>query len=104
MIVVTDRGSPVGELRPMQPAATEEQEQLDALVASGLLAPRIRTGLAERDPVTAEDVDLSGAIREGREERLYSHGGGVPDSLCSAGDGTEPDFRMNPAAIRSLPE
>jgi len=103
-IVVTDRGSPVAELRPVQPAATEEQEQLDALVASGLLAPRIRTGLAERDPVTAEDVDLSGAIREGREERLYSHSGGVPDSLCSAGDGTEPDFRMNPAAIRSLPE
>ena len=70
MIVVTDRGSPVGELRPVQPAATEEQEQLDALVASGLLAPRIRTGLAERDPVTAEDIDLSGAIQEEREGRL----------------------------------
>lgn len=69
-IVVTDRGSPVAEVRPVQPAATEEQEWLDALVASGLLAPRTRTGLAEREPVTVEDGDLAGAIREGREERL----------------------------------
>ena len=69
-IVVTDRGLPVAELRPVQRAATEEQEWLDALVASGLLAPRTRTGVAVREPVTVEDGDLAGAVREGREERL----------------------------------
>ena len=69
-IVVTDRGSPVAELRPVQPAATEDEQRLDALVASGLLAPRTRTGLAEREPATVEDGDLAGAVRDGREERL----------------------------------
>jgi len=69
-IVVTDRGAPVAELRPLQPAATDEQERLDTLVASGLLAPRTRTGLAERDPVMVAGADLTGAVREGREERL----------------------------------
>ena len=68
-IVVTDRGAPVAELRPVQPAATEEQERLDALVASGLLAPRTRTRLAVREPSPVENGDLEGAIREEREDR-----------------------------------
>ncbi|MCY4453113.1 MAG: hypothetical protein OXC01_14275 [Immundisolibacterales bacterium] len=67
--MVTDRGAPVTELRAVQPAVTEEQARLDALVASGLLAPRTSSTLADREPVTVEDVDLAGAIREERKER-----------------------------------
>ena len=61
-IVVTDRGTPAAELRPVQPAVTEEQERLDALVASGLLAPRTRTWLAKREPSSGENVDLTAAL------------------------------------------
>ena len=68
-IVVTDRGTPVAELRPVQAAVTEEQESLDALVASGLLAPRTRTRLAKRDPSSVKNVNLEGAIREECEDR-----------------------------------
>lgn len=69
-IVVTDRGTPVAELRPVPLAATEEQERLDTLVAAGLLAPRMSARLAEREPVFVEDGALSAAIREEREERF----------------------------------
>ena len=65
--MVPDRGEPVAELRPVQPAATVEQERLYALVASGLLAPRTRTALAEREPAAVENSDLAGAIREERD-------------------------------------
>ena len=68
-IVVTDHGTPVAELRPVQPPTMDEQGRLDALVASGLIAPRTRTGLAERVPVSVEDGDLAGAVFEDREER-----------------------------------
>ena len=61
-IVVTDRGTPVAELRPVQPAVAEEQERLDALVASGLLAPRTRTRIAKRDPASVKNVDLTAAL------------------------------------------
>lgn len=61
-IVVTDRGTPVAELRSVQPAGAEEQERLDALVASGLLAPRTRTRLAKRDPSSVKNVALTAAL------------------------------------------
>ena len=61
-IVVTDRGTPVAELRPVRAAVTEEQESLDALVASGLPAPRTRTRLARRDPSSVKNVDLMSAL------------------------------------------
>ena len=69
-IVVTDRGSPVAELRPVPPAATKEHERLDALVAAGLLAPRTSSRLTEREPASVEDGDLASAIREERKERF----------------------------------
>ena len=68
-IVVTDHGAPVAELRSVQPPATEEQNRLDALVSSGLIAPRTRTGLVERAPESVEDGDLAGAVLEDRDER-----------------------------------
>ena len=67
--MVTDHGTPVAELRPVQPPATEEQDRLDALVSSGLIVPRTRTGLVERAPEPVEDGDLAGAVLEDREER-----------------------------------
>ena len=61
-IVVTDRGTPPAERRPVQPAVTEEQEGLDALVTSGLLAPRTHTRLAKRDPSSVKNVDPTAAL------------------------------------------
>ncbi len=69
-IVVTDRGAPIAELRPLPPGASKEQERLDVLVSAGLLAPRTRPRLVEREPAIVPDGDLSAAIREEREERI----------------------------------
>ena len=69
-IVVTDRGTPIAELRPLPLGASAEQERLDALVAAGLLTPRTHPRLAEREPAIVRDGDLSAAIRKEREERI----------------------------------
>ena len=57
--MASDRGTPVAELRPVQPAVTEEQERLDALVGSGLVAPRTLSRLAKRDRSSVKIVKLT---------------------------------------------
>ena len=69
-IVVTDRGTPIAELRPLPPVTTEAHERLGALVASGLLAPRVSSRLVEREPASVTGGDLASAIHEEREERF----------------------------------
>ena len=70
-IVVTDRGKPVAELRSVTPAATDEEAQLQELVASGLVAPRTGERLSERrKPIRLAGPQLSETIVEDREDRF----------------------------------
>ena len=70
-IVVTDRGKPVAELRAVAPAKTEEEAQLQKLVASGLLAPPTGSKLTRRKrPIRIDGPSLSEAISEDREDRI----------------------------------
>ncbi len=69
-IVVTDRGRPIAELRPIAPAATDEEAQLLKLGALGLVSPRKRTTLPERKRVRIAGKPLSETIVEDREDRV----------------------------------
>ncbi len=68
-LVVTDRGEPVAELRPLEGAAAEEAG-LRALEALGILT---RTGDGRLTPFRALQSTgrpASDAVREGREDRF----------------------------------
>lgn len=68
ILVITERGLPVAELRPAEPAGSDEAESLARLLALGVL-----TRLSERplDPLApvAVDIALARAVAEEREER-----------------------------------
>jgi prevent-host-death family protein len=67
-IYVTDRGRPVAELRPVSQAGTDEETELQTLVASGLVAPRRSASLSEPAPrIRLRGVPLSQTIREDRD-------------------------------------
>ena len=69
-LIVTDRGRPVAELKPILAMADGEQGRLDELVALGLLTRKSRTTLARIKPTHAEGTSLSTAVIEEREDRL----------------------------------
>lgn len=70
-ILVTDRGEPIAELRPLRQASTTEEERLSELAAAGLLAPRSRKGLTERKtPIRIKGRPISETISEDREDRF----------------------------------
>lgn len=68
-IVVTERGRPVAELRPIATAGGEEEARLDELAALGI----VRRGsgpLAEWTPLPLAGPGLAAAIDEDREDRF----------------------------------
>ena len=69
-IVVTDRGRPIAELRPIASAATDEEARLLELGALGLVSPRKRTTFPERRRVRIAGKPLSETIVEDREDRI----------------------------------
>ncbi len=69
-IVVTDRGRPIAELRSIAAAATDEEARLQELGALGLVSPRKRTTLPERQRVRIAGKPLSETIIEDREDRV----------------------------------
>lgn len=69
-IVVTDRGEPVAELRPIVLAETGDTAQLDRLVALGRLSRSSKAPLAPFRPIRHQGPSLSRAIVEDREDRL----------------------------------
>ena len=70
-ITVTDRGTPVAELRAVVPAESDAEARLQELVASGLLAPRTGKKLTQRRrPVRLAGPPLSETIVEDREDRF----------------------------------
>jgi prevent-host-death family protein len=68
-LVVTDRGQPVAELRPLS-AATGDAAVLAGLEARGIVRRPTRNGLAPFRPIVARGEPLSTAVIEDREDRV----------------------------------
>jgi prevent-host-death family protein len=70
VILVTERGRPVAELRPLPKAATDEEERLLDLAARGLVT--LGTGqLAQSvEPVPVRGGSIADTIVEDREDRF----------------------------------
>jgi len=68
-IVVTERGRPVAELRPVPVAKGEEEARLDELAALGVLQ-RGSGPLAPFEPVRLEGRPLSATLLDEREDRF----------------------------------
>ena len=68
LIVVTDRGKPVAEVR--RPGPRSETDEIDArlatLAAEGLIVLPRTSGLERFEPVEREGIDLSAAVLEDR--------------------------------------
>ena len=68
-LVVTDRGEPVAELRPVVTSASPIDARLERLIALGLVSRRENRALAPFRPVRNAGRSVSEAIREDRDER-----------------------------------
>ncbi len=69
-IVVTDRGEPVAELRPIALVETGDAARLDRLVALGRLSRASKAPLLRFRPIRRKGPSLSSAVVEGREDRV----------------------------------
>ena len=70
-ILVTDRGRPVAELRPLAPAEGSERAALARLAADGLLSPPSQERLtADYQPLQDDHASLSETSIEDRTDRL----------------------------------
>lgn len=68
-LIVTDRGEPVAEIRPVDNCDSEEAAW-DRLVALGLVTRGTQGPLPEVKPLVLRNVRLSRAIIEDREDRF----------------------------------
>ena len=70
-ILVTDRGTPIAELRPLAPLAGSEAAALASLAAEGLVSPPTRRRpAADYAPLRMEGEGLSEAVVADRHDRL----------------------------------
>ena len=69
VLVVTDRGQPVAELRPVS-GRDPEEVALASLAARGVLTPRCRSSLARFTPVRVSGSSLAEAVSDDREDRV----------------------------------
>ena len=69
-IVVTDRGEPVAELRPIVLAKAGTAARLDQLVALGYLSRASPARLARFRPIRHKGPSLARAVVEDREDRF----------------------------------
>ncbi len=69
-IVVTERGEPVAELRPLRRARNEVERRLERLVAMGLLTRKSKRRLSPFKPVRGRGPSVSQAVIEDREDRF----------------------------------
>jgi prevent-host-death family protein len=68
-LVITDRGEPVAELKPLSGAGSEDAK-LDRLKALGAITRLENRPLAPFRPVRARGQSVSAAIIEDREDRV----------------------------------
>jgi len=69
-LVVTDRGEPIAELRPLDVAGSDNDAGLAALEALGVLTRAGRARLAPFQPLRSAGPSAAEAVREGREDRF----------------------------------
>lgn len=69
-LVVTDRGRPIAELRPLQAPGDDEERQLAEMAALGFVTLPTRKGFATIIPLRLSGPSLSDTIIEGREDRF----------------------------------
>lgn len=69
-LIVTDRGRPVAELRPIDPADDDEQIILDELVALGLCSRSASSRLQPFMPTDLPGGPLMETLLDDREDRL----------------------------------
>lgn len=69
-ILITERGRPVAELRPLSPAAIELDVQLQRLAAQGVVRLPTRRKSPKIQRVTLPGPPLSQTIVEDREDRF----------------------------------
>ena len=69
-VVVTDRGEPVTELRPLALASSGTGAEIDRLVALGRLTRRLNARLAPFRLIKRKGPLVSDAIVEDREDRV----------------------------------
>ena len=68
-LVVTDRGEPIAELRPL-PSEGGADAELAALEALGVVTRAVRPKLPPFRPVVSSGRPASDAVLEGREDRF----------------------------------
>lgn len=69
-LIVTDRGRPVAELRPIPLGTTPEESSLEGLVALGVLTRLSKKPLQSFDPATVQGKQVSETVSEDREDRF----------------------------------
>lgn len=71
-IIVTDRGRPVAELRPLAGSEGDLEARLQELIFAGALSGEVaeRPPLASFEPIQVAGGSVSDTIREGREDRF----------------------------------
>ena len=69
-LLVTDRGRPIAELRPVSPAAIDLPAKYHELAARGLLTLPSRQGPTGHRPVKLPGGQLSETIISDRQDRL----------------------------------
>lgn len=69
-MIVTERGRPVAELKPIPATSDGEQGRMDELIALGVLTRKSCQALKQVRPLQVMDTSLSAAVIEGREDRL----------------------------------
>ncbi len=70
IIIVTDRGEPVAELRPLAVSGSPEEAGLAALRALGVVTRTAKARLTPFRPVRSLGRPASEAVIEGRQDRL----------------------------------
>jgi prevent-host-death family protein len=69
-LLITERGEPVAELKPLSRDKTGAVGRLDALAARGTLTRVKKAPLPRFKPIKHSGLSLSQAISEDREDRL----------------------------------
>ena len=69
-LIVTERGRPVAELRPVQVEDSSEEARLEELIALGEVTRESKAPLAPFRPVAIEGKALSATIIEDRDDRF----------------------------------
>ena len=71
-IIVTDRGRPIAELRPLPGSEEDVEARLRELIVAGVISGEVaeRQPLAPFEPIQLTDGPLSDTILEEREDRF----------------------------------